>query len=97
MSIGRRRFQGLNSRKNRFPMRGFTIMNFSVPLSLTLSCGVPQFGMARLVFCSRFQPVEVDGQETMAVLVSQRDFEQRRARAKLSELQKPLVTFARCR
>ena len=44
-----------------------------VPLSLTVSDGVVQLVVLRLVFCWRFQPVEGDGQETMAVLLEVRN------------------------
>jgi len=45
------------------------MINFSVPLSLTVSAGVLHAGMERFRFCCNFQPIEGEGQATTAVLV----------------------------
>ena len=52
------------------PTGGFTTMNLFVPLSVTVCGAVVQFVVLRLVFCCNVKPVEGDGQETSAVLVS---------------------------
>ncbi len=44
-------------------------MYLIVPLSLTVSGAATQADVVRLVVCCKFQPVEGDGQETMAVFV----------------------------
>ena len=45
------------------------MINFSVPLSLTLSLGVVHVVVERFRFCCNFQPLETDGHATTAVLV----------------------------
>ena len=45
------------------------MMNLMVPSSVTLSAGVTQFVVARLAFICKLQPVEGEGQYTIAVFV----------------------------
>ena len=46
------------------------MMYLIVPLSVTLWEFVPQLAVARLVFTSRLNPAEGEGQYTIAVLVA---------------------------
>lgn len=48
-------------------MDGLMTMNFSVPLSVTVSSGGVQLTVFRFVFCCKVQPDHGEGQETVMV------------------------------
>ncbi len=47
------------------PGVGLTLMDLVVPLSVTVSDGVFQWGELRLVFCCNTNPVKGEGHETI--------------------------------
>ena len=61
-------FHGCFNRKNSFPVGGLTMIYLIVSLSVGAG-DAPQLAVVKSVFCCRFQPVEGDGQEIIAVLV----------------------------